>query len=230
MSEQFGDGTSQTADVSLFTSDETDEWATPPEFLRPLAEAVDGFDLDAASGAENSPIADHAYTEEDDGLAQPWFGTVWCNPPYSEMDAWTEKVVSELHRDDVDAILYLCKGDTSTDWWHQALAEATAVGMLDTRLSFGDGNESAPFASHVFVFGDVPDAVFDALDRQGAVFDAADKHERSEQRKLVPDGGRDQHTDGINRQYPCHDWKNQVAALLLTDPLYNRRLRQVMES
>ncbi|MGZ0745716.1 DNA N-6-adenine-methyltransferase [Haloparvum sp. AD34] len=191
------DGGSQTADVSLFTSDETDEWATPPEFLRPLAEAVGGFDLDAASGAENSPIAEHAYTEDDDGLAQPWFGTVWCNPPYSEMATWTDKVVSELHRDDVDAILYLCKGDTSTDWWHQALAEATAVGMLDTRLSFGDGSDSAPFASHVFVFGDVPEAVFDALDREGAVFDAADKHERTEQRKLVTDGGREQDTEEV---------------------------------
>ena len=199
MSERLDEEVSHATDVSLFTSDESDEWATPLEFLRPLASAVDGFDLDAASGAETSPIADHAYTEEDDGLVQPWYGTVWCNPPYSEMAAWTDKVVCELQRDGVDAILYLCKGDTSTGWWHQALAEATVVGMLDARLSFGDGSESAPFASHVFAFGDVPS---DVLERQGAVFDAGDQHERTEQRKLVTDGGTDD--GGVDRVPPLN--------------------------
>jgi DNA N-6-adenine-methyltransferase (Dam). len=64
----------QQTDVGLFTSSETDEWATPPAFVRPLADAVGGFDLDPAAGAENSPIAEHAFTEADDGLAKPWFG------------------------------------------------------------------------------------------------------------------------------------------------------------
>lgn len=179
------DSRNSTSNVSLFTSSETDEWATPPDFLRPLKEAVGGFDLDAAAGAEDSPIAESAYSEDDDGLAQPWFGTVWVNPPYSAMEEWTKKVISELHRDDVEAILYLCKGDTSTNWWHTALAEATAIGMLDSRLSFGDSSRSAPFASHVFVFGDADDAVLDTLDQWGAVFTADHVHEKTVQAKLV---------------------------------------------
>ena len=181
------DGGDSTDDMSLFTSSETDEWATPPDFLRPLAEAVGGFDLDAAAGAEESPIAEYVYTEDDDGLAQSWFGTVWVNPPYSDMKKWTEKVISELHRDEVDAILYLCKGDTSTNWWHAAVTEASAVGMIDSRLSFGGESNSAPFASHVFVFGDVNNTVLDTLNRRGTVFTTDHIHENTAQTKLVDD-------------------------------------------
>ena len=181
------DGGDSTDDMSLFTSSETDEWATPPDFLRPLAEAVGGFDLDAAAGAEESPIAEYVYTEDDDGLAQSWFGTVWVNPPYSDMKKWTEKVISELHRDEVDTILYLCKGGTSTNWWHAAVTEASAVGMIDSRLSFGGESNSAPFASHVFVFGDVNNTVLDTLNRRGTVFTTDHIHENTAQTKLVDD-------------------------------------------
>ena len=181
------DGGKPTNDMSVFTSSETDEWATPPEFLRPLAEAVGGFDLDAAAGAEESPIAECVHTKDDDGLAQSWFGTVWVNPPYSDMEKWTEKVISELHRDGVDTILYLCKGDTSTNWWHAAVEEMSAVGMIDRRLSFGGESKSAPFASHVFVFGDVNNAVLDVLNRRGIVFTSDHIHEDTTQSKLVDD-------------------------------------------
>lgn len=173
-----------TTPIKQFISSETDEWATPPEFVRPLAEAVGGFDLDPCSGAEESPVAAETYTAEDDGLAQAWFGRVWVNPPYSEMEAWTRKAVNESQRDETEVIIYLCKGDSSTDWWHAAAKEAEAVAMLDGRLSFGDG-DAAPFCSHVFVFGDAPSEVLDVLDRRGAVFEAPDVHERSRQGKLA---------------------------------------------
>ncbi|QZP37097.1 phage N-6-adenine-methyltransferase [Halobaculum magnesiiphilum] len=177
-------------DLDLFTSSETDEWSTPPEFVRPLAEAVGGFDLDAAAGAERSPIADEAFTEDDDGLAQPWHGDVWLNPPYSAMDEWTPKVVSELQRPAVDSICYLVKGDSSTDWWQDAVEHAEAVAMLDSRLAFGDGDDSAPFASHVFVFGDAPGTVLDVLSRRATVFRAGHIHRETEQEQLVGGDGR----------------------------------------
>jgi hypothetical protein len=57
----------------------TDVWLTP----RPILEALGEFDLDPCSSL-NRPwdTAKHHYTIEDDGLAQEWFGRVWCNPPY----------------------------------------------------------------------------------------------------------------------------------------------------
>jgi hypothetical protein len=101
------------------------------------------------------------------------------------MDEWTPKVVAELQRPAVDSICYLVKGDSSTDWWQLAIEHAEAVAMLDSRHSFGDGDESAPFANHVFAFGDVPDAVLDVLSRRATVFRADHVHRETEQLQLV---------------------------------------------
>jgi phage N-6-adenine-methyltransferase len=57
----------------------TDVWLTPPALLKALGE----FDLDPCSPLDRPwDTAKHHYTIEDDGLAQEWFGRVWCNPPY----------------------------------------------------------------------------------------------------------------------------------------------------
>jgi hypothetical protein len=58
---------------------ETVVWLTPPAILNALGE----FDLDPCSSIDRPwDTAKHHYTIEDDGLAQEWFGRVWCNPPY----------------------------------------------------------------------------------------------------------------------------------------------------
>lgn len=51
------------------------------------------FDLDVAappSGPRHVPAAAY-YSAAQDGLAQPWHGLVWCNPPYSRFRPWAEK-------------------------------------------------------------------------------------------------------------------------------------------
>lgn len=51
------------------------------------------FDLDVAAppgGPWHVPAARY-FTAEDDGLAQPWDGLVWCNPPYSNFRPWAER-------------------------------------------------------------------------------------------------------------------------------------------
>lgn len=55
------------------------EWLTPPELLAKLGD----FDLDPCSPINRPwPMAANHYTIEDNGLKQPWFGRVFCNPPY----------------------------------------------------------------------------------------------------------------------------------------------------
>ena len=53
------------------------------------------FDLDPAHPPfpTNVPCKRY-YTEKDDGLAQPWEGLVWLNPPYSNPTPWIEKWLS----------------------------------------------------------------------------------------------------------------------------------------
>ena len=56
----------------------SDEYATPRWMVKRINKGTNGVDLDPSSGAEKIPIADERYTIEDDGLANPWFGTVYC--------------------------------------------------------------------------------------------------------------------------------------------------------
>lgn len=67
-----------------------DEWLTPPHILVELGE----FDLDPCSPI-NRPwdTAKHHYTAMDNGLAHPWDGRVWVNPPYGlETAKWLDRL------------------------------------------------------------------------------------------------------------------------------------------
>jgi len=68
-----------------------DDWYTP----RWIFDAADiTFDMDVASPIDPEmqqvPAKRHL-TALDDGLATPWEGIVWCNPPYSGSTPWVEK-------------------------------------------------------------------------------------------------------------------------------------------
>lgn len=67
-----------------------DEWLTPPEILR----ALGAFDLDPCAPINRPwPTAATHYTINDNGLTMPWFGRVWCNPPYGlEADRWLDRL------------------------------------------------------------------------------------------------------------------------------------------
>lgn len=56
-----------------------DEWLTPPSLIT----ALGSFDVDPCSPISRPwDTAKTHFSIEDDGLAQPWEGRVWCNPPY----------------------------------------------------------------------------------------------------------------------------------------------------
>ncbi|QLH85035.1 adenine methyltransferase [Halosimplex pelagicum] len=173
-------------------SDESDEWATPPSLLRPLDDAVRGFDLDPCSGAEARSIAPETYTEEDDGLARRWFGTVWCNPPYSDAADWIEKARNESRRDEVEVVLVLLPARTSTQWFQKFAATATALCFIEGRLRFGDAEDDAPFPSVLLAFGDVSGELYDFLQKRGAVFIDGERYSPTRQVTLgavATDGG-----------------------------------------
>lgn len=67
-----------------------DEWLTPPEIVH----ALGPFTLDPCAPVNRPwPTAATHYTVEDDGMAQPWFGRVWCNPPFGrEAVKWLRRM------------------------------------------------------------------------------------------------------------------------------------------
>lgn len=78
----------------------TNEWLTPRWILDKLGK----FDLDPCSPIVRPwPTATMHYTINDDGLAQPWWGRVWLNPPFGrEASAWLHKMAD--HRNGIALI------------------------------------------------------------------------------------------------------------------------------
>lgn len=70
-----------------------DEWYTPKWLFDSLGLK---FDIDVCSPVDttysNVP-AKKRFNINDDGLAQKWEGTVWCNPPYSNSEPWANKMI-----------------------------------------------------------------------------------------------------------------------------------------
>jgi hypothetical protein len=107
----------------------TDEWLTPPEIIKALGE----FDLDPCSPITRPwPTAKLHYTVENNGLALPWKGRVWLNPPYGQEGAkWLRKLV--LHGNGI--ALIFARTETrmfSSSVWNSA----DAILFLQGRLFF----------------------------------------------------------------------------------------------
>jgi phage N-6-adenine-methyltransferase len=75
---------------SVHFQSNTCEWATPPDLFAKL-NARFSFTLDPCATPENAKCARY-FTRADDGLAHPWQGRVFCNPPYGrDVGKWVEK-------------------------------------------------------------------------------------------------------------------------------------------
>lgn len=120
-----------------FTHDSKDnksvDWYTPKWIFDELNIE---FDLDPASpegGVPWIPAATY-YTEEQDGLVQPWKGSVWLNPPYGKhTGAWLAKM--HVHRRGVALVF----ARTDCKWFHDYIAKSDGILFLKGRVKFVDG-------------------------------------------------------------------------------------------
>lgn len=131
-------------------------WQTPRDLLAAILQAAgrEAFDLDPCSPRTDGPVpALVHWTERDDGLARPWRGLVFVNPPYSRaLPKWVAKCSVEGASGAV--VIGLVPSRTDTRWWHNSVAGQASIIMLRGRLRFGDGQGSAPFPSALVVWGD----------------------------------------------------------------------------
>jgi hypothetical protein len=76
--------------VSPVQSMDADERYTPRWVFDGIG---DTFDLDPASPLEGGDCvpATRKLTKLDDGLAYPWHGFIWLNPPYSQSTRWADR-------------------------------------------------------------------------------------------------------------------------------------------
>jgi hypothetical protein len=108
---------------------ETDEWATPFEIIQ----ALGPFDLDpcAMKGGPWECARVNIYLDEEhNGLTYPWFGLVWCNPPYSQKKLWVMEM--NKHRRGI----MLLPDSLDAPFFHLLYPKATAILALRGRVRF----------------------------------------------------------------------------------------------
>lgn len=127
MSDRRGIGSHQSASALK------DEWLTPPDLLAKLPD----FDLDPCAPIERpwDTAAKH-YTIRDDGLSLPWFGRVWCNPPYGLAAAkWLKRLAA--HGNGI--ALIFARTETRMFFEH-VWEQASALLFIRGRLHFYHSN------------------------------------------------------------------------------------------
>ena len=123
-----------------------DEWLTPPEILR----ALGAFDLDPCAPVVRPwETAARHYTVADDGLALPWAGRVWCNPPFGrEAVKWLRRM-----RDHGNGVALIPARTETAMFYETVWGAADGVLFLKGRPHFhyvdgrrADFNSGAPIA------------------------------------------------------------------------------------
>lgn len=108
----------------------SDDWYTPRYIFDALGCS---FDLDVAAPIEGPRYVPAAYWYHQDGLAQPWFGFVWMNPPYGhnrDKLLWGSKFFE--HGDGIA----LLPDRTSAPWWQHLAPHATAICFVNGKIKF----------------------------------------------------------------------------------------------
>lgn len=100
----------------------SDDWYTPPHIFDALGLT---FDLDPCSpGPGHWVPARRIYTKADDGLAQPWSGLVWMNPPFGGRNGhvpWLRKFLDHGNG------IALLAARTSSGWFHDWAVRAETM-------------------------------------------------------------------------------------------------------
>lgn len=101
---------------------QSDDWYTPPEIFIALGLK---FDLDPCSpGAAHWVPAEAVFTKADDGLARPWRGCVFMNPPFGGRNGhvpWLEKFLTHGNG------IAIVRAYTSSSWFHDWAVRAETM-------------------------------------------------------------------------------------------------------
>lgn len=118
------------------------EWYSPANVVEAARAVMGGIDLDPASCPAANEIvrASTFYTIRDDGLAQPWFGRVWLNPPYGgQAEHFVERFIGFFAAGSVQQGCLLLANHHQNSPFFRKLVELDAIlSWPDERLKFSE--------------------------------------------------------------------------------------------
>jgi phage N-6-adenine-methyltransferase len=149
------------------------EWSTPQDFFDRI-NRVFQFELDVCATAENAKAA-RFFTKETDGLAHPWAGRVWMNPPYGRgINKWITKAWGSARAG--ASVVCLIPARTDTKWFQDVCLPHGDIHLVRGRLKFGGCKTNAPFPCAV--------VGFNATEGLSAVFGSRDIFSLGHQARL----------------------------------------------
>jgi len=106
-----------------------DEWGTPPKLVDRFRREY-GCAIDVCATQENAKLS-RFYTQEVNGLLQPWDRPVWCNPPYSNITPWVQRAAQRKQ-----TCVFLVPLSTSEKWWREWVQPFADIVYLPKRIKF----------------------------------------------------------------------------------------------
>lgn len=117
-----------------------DNWETPWDTVDILNKEFP-LGLDVCTDGKNAKC-DMYLT---DSLIVPWSvyletgKYVWCNPPYSDVQPWADKIIAENL-----PTLLLVNASTSSKWFHDILKISSEIWVFKGRIAFVDPDTGLP--------------------------------------------------------------------------------------
>lgn len=148
----------------FYAQADKDTWQTPPNLVNAFA-IHDPIDTDPCAGPQTTIGREYNWTIEDDGLAWPWTGTVFVNPPFSDKVTWLDEVLSRLESGEIDRAYVLLPDSTDVQsWFHgRIVPNANYVWFAEGRVKFVDPESGKQKGSPtggtcIAMFGEEPPA------------------------------------------------------------------------
>lgn len=151
------------------------EWYTPSEIIEAARNTLGIISLDPFSCAKaNLVVKASSYMDkQDDGFTRDWYGSVWCNHPFSRNNnkRIANKIITEYTSGRVRSACMISFAATSEKWFQPLLAYPQC--FLHGRTNYYDENgikvKGVTKGSVVTYFGDDLDKFYDSFNHLGTI-------------------------------------------------------------